>query len=71
MGRLKIDLAGSFGANSKTFTALTHGHANAVSEAIAWLAGTVLPDAIANDHECHNDGEAPPQGWPKRNPDGR
>lgn len=66
MGQITVTVSGSFGApTTRTFSAENHGHAAAAGEAIAWLSGDVLPDAIANDHELH-DGGPPPGGWPPR-----
>lgn len=65
MGMIRIDTLGSFKASSKTFGAQSHGHAQAVAEAIEYLSREVLPAAIANDHECHNDGVAPAVGFGK------
>lgn len=64
MGQIRIELMGSFGrARSKTFSAMTKGHASAIAEAIAYLATEEMPLAVVNDHQCHNDGEAPAQGF--------
>jgi len=67
MGQITVTINGSFGrTETRTFGASTHGHANTVAEAISFLSTDVLPDAIALDHELHAEGDAPPQGWPKR-----
>jgi hypothetical protein len=67
MGQIDISIAGSFGPRkAKSFSAMSKGHAHAVAEAIAWLSSEVLPDAIANDHDCHGEGEKPPGGFPQR-----
>ena len=63
MGMLTVDTRGSFGHTSKTFSAMKHGHAQAVAEAIAFLSQVVLPEAIANDHRCHDDGSKPSGGF--------
>lgn len=66
MGQLIIEASGSFKRERKTFSVMKHGHAHAVAEAIAFLADTVLPEAIANDHEAQRDGESPEGGFRKR-----
>jgi hypothetical protein len=69
MGMLKIETLGSFKPESKTFSAMEHGHAHAVAGAIAFLSTVVLPEAIANDHKCHDEGLRPSSGFevsPKR-----
>ena len=79
MGFIKINVGGSFNTGSRKghalagheqsvqFGAMTHGHAHAVQEAIAYLTNTVLPVAINLDHELHDDGERPPKGFYKPN----
>ncbi|MDB5042151.1 MAG: hypothetical protein JWN27_2877 [Candidatus Eremiobacteraeota bacterium] len=67
MGQITITVAGSFGpSRSRSFSAMEHGHAHATSEALKFLTNDVLPDAIAMDHQYHNEGDAPPGGWPPR-----
>lgn len=74
MGMISVSIGGSFSSasnkghrvtGSKQFSALTHGHAHAVQEAIAFLTNDVLPVAINLDHELHDDGEAPNAGFAK------
>ena len=65
MGMLKIETLGSFKHESKTFSAMDHGHAHAVADAITFLSNVVLPEAIANDHKCHDDGARPSRGFEK------
>ena len=65
MGMLTINLAGSFGSRSKSFSAMAGGHAQAVAEAIQYLSEVELPKAIRNDHECHRDGIEPSEGYGK------
>lgn len=66
MGMIEISFAGSFGHyRKKQFTAMTGGHANAISEVIKYLAEEELPKAIKNDHECHKDGIEPSEGYGK------
>ncbi|MBS0229682.1 MAG: hypothetical protein JSS52_00780 [Proteobacteria bacterium] len=63
---ITVSLAGSFGPHrNKQFTAMTGGHAQAVAEAIQYLAEVELPKAIRNDHECHRDGIEPGEGFGK------
>lgn len=65
MGMIVLNISGSFGSRSANFSAMTGGHAQAVSEAIKYLAETELPKAIKNDHECHKDGIEPSEGYGK------
>lgn len=81
MGYINIEIGGSFNSASRKghklagtqqrvgFTAMNHGHAHAVQEAIAYLTNTVLPVAINLDHELHDDAEAPPKGFFKPYPE--
>ena len=59
MGMVSITMKGSFPYKEKTFSAMKHGHAAAVSEAIAWLSKDILPKAIRQDHDLHERGEKP------------
>lgn len=64
MGMIRIETGGSFGpTETKVFSAMGHGHAHAVADAIEYLSRVVLPDAISNDHRCHDDGEKPSDGF--------
>lgn len=64
MGQITIYLGGSFIPNQrKDFTAVNGGHAQAVAEAIAWLAGTVLREAIILDHRIQAEGDFPDRGF--------
>ena len=63
MGMLTIETRGSFKRESKTFSAMEHGHAQAVAEAITFLSNVVLPEAINNDHKCHDEGATPSGGF--------
>jgi len=67
MGMITITTAGSFGNGSKTFSAITNGHADAVAQAIEWLSGKLLPEATAQDHQLHDQGSIPNEGF-KRKP---
>jgi len=46
-----------------TFSALDAGHADAVAQAIQWLAQYALPDAIAQDHKLHDENACPKHGF--------
>lgn len=65
MGTLTITTRGSFdGApQDKRFTAITHGHAHAVAEAIQYLSQDVLPLAIQKDHALHDAEQKPEEGF--------
>ena len=45
------------------FRADHHGHADAVAQAIEWLVGEVLPESTAQDHELHDEGDWPAEGF--------
>ncbi len=73
MGFIKIEVGGSFvgkfgvSSLSETFSAMEHGHADAVARAIEHLSGTVLPRATALDHVLHEQSQTPRGGFtPKR-----
>jgi hypothetical protein len=77
MGQIRIQTWGSFPTQDEQFTALTDGHAQAVADAIQFLATFVLPEAIERDHRLHEDGHKPPGGsfddpgpWMTRNQKG-
>lgn len=59
MGMINISLSGSFGNNRSTFKAQKSGHAQAIREAINWLSGDILKNAIEQDHRLHLNGEFP------------
>jgi hypothetical protein len=69
MGMITVQLAGSFRKQdgfptaSSTFSAMTHGHADAVAKAIEYLSKDVLPAAIALDHRLQSQGCAPELGF--------
>lgn len=71
MGNISIAVAGSFGRSngSRTFSAMKHGHAHAVSEAITYLSNELLPAAINLDHELHESGDKPSVGFSKFAPE--
>jgi hypothetical protein len=59
MGMIKIETVGSFPNQTKTFSAMQHGHADAVAKAITWLSDEMLPRAIRQDHNLHDQNERP------------
>jgi hypothetical protein len=65
MGYVNVRIGGSFvghfGIRSveESFSALEHGHADAVGRAIEYLSSVVLPRATALDHELHEQGATP------------
>lgn len=64
MGQINISVIGSFKPNhAKQFGAIDGGHAQAVGLAIKWLSEVLLPEAIKNDHMCHDKGVKPTIGW--------
>ena len=64
MGQINIQVQGSFSLReSKVFSAQKHGHAQAVADTIKWLSDVLLPRAIAQDHELHQKGYAPDEGY--------
>ena len=70
MGQITINISGSFNpAYGTTFTAIETGHADCVAQAIEFLSKTVLPRAIEQDHELHEQGEKPRKGFGQRGPD--
>ncbi len=67
MGVISITVQGSFRpTTSRQFSALHGGHAKAVSEAIEYLSGELLPMAIEQNHQLHEDGEKPEVGFGKK-----
>jgi len=67
MGVINISVQGSFRKKAeKQFSAMHGGHAQAVSEAIEFLSGELLPDAIAQDHKLHAEGVRPELGFGKK-----
>ena len=63
MGQISISINGSFGNYQKSFSAQQIGHAGAVAQAINWLSGEVLEQAIRNDHTCHEEKLQPSNGF--------
>lgn len=63
MGQIHIDAEGSFPLHARTFSAVEHGHAHAVAQAIAFLAKVMLPEAIEMDHDLHGRSVYPECGF--------
>jgi hypothetical protein len=69
MGVININIAGSFVGQfgiqgvTERFEAMHNGHADAVARAIEYLSGTVLPRAIALDHQLQAEGVEPTKGF--------
>ena len=64
MGQIEIVITGSFAHQpNKTVSAIKHGHAAAVARAITFLADEIMPEAIKQDHELHDDNEKPHAGF--------
>lgn len=64
MGTITVILDGSFGRRrERQFSAMQHGHAAAVGEALRYLAETELPEAIRNDHRAARDRSEPAEGF--------
>ena len=69
MGVIRIEVQGSFTDRpTKTFTAMHGGHAQAIAEAIEFLSGKFLSNAIKQDHMLHEQGDKPSIGFGE-NPD--
>lgn len=66
MGMITITTSGSFGISFKTFRAIDHGHADAVAQALEYLSSELLPEATAQDHELHDQGAKPSNGFRRR-----
>ena len=67
MGVITISVRGSFAQRpTKEFSAIKGGHAQATAEAIEYLSGEFLSNAIRRDHELHKEGEKPEIGFGKR-----
>lgn len=69
MGQIIIETYGSFGRNGRDFSAMSNGHADAVAQAIEWLASELLPLATAKDHELHDEGVKPDDGFRRKKDD--
>lgn len=69
MGIIAINLSGSFGTSGRCFSAIKHGHADAIAQAIEYLANEVLPSATAKDHDLHEEGQYPEDGFSRPSSD--
>lgn len=67
MGVINITTHGSFGVSEKRFSAMEHGHAHAVTDAIEHLTH-LLRDATNNDHKCRDEDISPSKGFKKSYP---
>lgn len=73
MGYINVQVRGSFVGQfgikgvDEQFSAMEHGHADAVARAIEYLSSVVLPRATALDHKLQAEGAQPSAGFtPKR-----
>lgn len=70
MGMITVEMRGSFEPQRiKTFSALNRGHACAVADCIRWLAESVLPKAIRQDHDLADEGHKPDAGFGRSDDD--
>lgn len=77
MGKIIIEATGSFlkqpadaGTIRRVISAEEHGHADAIAQAIEYLAGELLPEAIALDHRIQDDGGKPRNGFQRKEVEG-
>jgi hypothetical protein len=63
MGMVRIEFTGSFGKRAWHTTAMEFGHAQAIADAIEWLAKKELPKAIEQDHRLHDEGARPERSF--------
>lgn len=63
MGMITVTTSGSFGNKTESFSAMKNGHADAVAQAIEFLASELLPKATAQDHTLHDEGHMPENGF--------
>ncbi len=64
MGVISITIQGSFrNPTTQQFSAMSGGHAKAVGDAMKFLSGEVLPDAIKQDHVLHDQEACPEDGF--------
>ena len=64
MGMITVKVEGSFrDPGERVFSAMHHGHADAVAQAIEYLSSEVLPKAIDQDHVLQEDGHSPEGGF--------
>jgi hypothetical protein len=64
MGLIKIQTCGSFRDDKVDFSAIKHGHARAISDAIKYLNDR-LPEAIRQDHDLQDNGQYPERHFGK------
>lgn len=64
MGVVRIVLEGSFPNRGIEIPAARHGHAHALNEGIRWLTDR-MTEAINLDHELHEQGAKPDDGFIK------
>ena len=65
MGVINISASGSFPSSNKRFSAIEHGHARAVADAIKYLSNEMLPAAIRQDHDLQAQGDRPSKNFGK------
>ena len=68
MGLIRITVQGSFSQKQRgvaEFSAMHGGHVQATAEAIKFLSGEFLSDAIKLDHKLHEEGVKPDKGFGK------
>jgi len=64
MGLIKITVQGSFThPQEKEFSAMNGGHAQAVTQAIEFLSGQFMSDAIKLGHRLHSQEKGPEHGF--------
>lgn len=71
MGMVRIETWGSFSLKRRSFSAMEHGHAHAVAQAIQWLSEEVLPEAIERDCRLAEQGSKPDHGFDRPKKAGR
>lgn len=64
MGVITIVTQGSFGQKDARFSAMKHGHAHAVNEAIEWLT-RLMAESIDKDHKLRDEDASPENGFIK------
>lgn len=69
MGNITIQTAGSFGSSHREFSAVNHGHVDAVAQAIEYLSKEWLPIAIAMDTRLQSEGLTPDLGFNRNQPE--
>ena len=64
MGKITIEFQGSFGNDKQEFSAMDHGHAHCVNEAMEYLT-TKMQEAINGDHKLPDDNVGPAMSFIK------